>query len=61
MHRRILGLAHIAEFEHIEDMDRRAACETKALRLGRWLAVNRGRVLGFADVRAVAGRLETEG
>jgi 5-methylthioribose kinase len=60
MHRRILGLAHIAEFEHIEDTDRRAACEAKALRLGRWLAVNRGRVLGFADVRAVAVRLETE-
>jgi 5-methylthioribose kinase len=61
MHRRILGLAHIAEFEHIEDLDLRAACEAKALRLGRHLAVNRARLLGFADVRAAAVRLETEG
>jgi 5-methylthioribose kinase len=61
IHRRILGLAHIAEFEHIEDADRRAACEAKALRLGRHLAVNRARLLGFADVRAAALRLEREG
>jgi 5-methylthioribose kinase len=60
-HRRILGLAHIAEFEHIENPDRRAACETKALRLGRHLAVNRARLLSFADVRAAAERLEREG
>ena len=39
IHRRILGLAHIAEFEHIADPDRRAVCEAKALRLGRHLAV----------------------
>ena len=61
MHRRILGLAHIAEFEHIEDTSRRAACEAKALRLGRHLAVNRARLLGFADVRAAAVRLERQG
>ena len=61
MHRRILGLAHIAEFEHIENHDRRAPCEAKALRLGRHLAVNRARLLGFADVRAAAERLEREG
>jgi 5-methylthioribose kinase len=61
MHRRILGLAHIAEFEHIENADVRAACEAKALRLGRHLAVNRARLLSFADVRAAAQRLEREG
>ncbi len=61
MHRRILGLAHIAEFEHIENEDARASCEAKALRLGRHLAVNRARLLGFADVRAAALRLEREG
>jgi 5-methylthioribose kinase len=54
MHRRILGLAHIAEFEHIVDPNARAACEARALRLGRHLAVNRGRVLAFADVRDAA-------
>jgi len=61
MHRRILGLAHIAEFEHIADADRRAACEAKALRLGRHLAVNRSRLLGFADVRAAAMLLQANG
>jgi 5-methylthioribose kinase len=58
MHRRILGLAHIVEFEHIENADLRAACEAKALRLGRHLAVNRARLLDFSDVRAAAERLE---
>ena len=58
MHRRILGLAHIAEFEHIEEPARRAACEAKALRLGRHLAVNRAALLGFAEVRDAATRLE---
>jgi len=61
MHRRILGLAHIAEFEHIENADSRARCEAKALRLGRWLAVNRAGILGFVDIRAAATRLEAEG
>ncbi|HEY1941826.1 MAG TPA: S-methyl-5-thioribose kinase [Roseiarcus sp.] len=58
MHRRILGLAHIAEFEHISDRDRRAGCEAKALRLGRYLAVNRERLPSLAEVQAVARRLE---
>ena len=58
IHRRILGLAHISEFEHIENPDVRGACEAKALRLGRHLAVNRSRLLGFADVRAAAETLE---
>jgi 5-methylthioribose kinase len=61
IHRRILGLAHIAEFEHIEDADARAVCEAKALKLGRHLAVSRARLQGFADVRAAAVRLEREG
>jgi 5-methylthioribose kinase len=60
MHRRILGLAHIAEFEHIEDADRRAACETRALRLGRHLAVNRAAMPSFAEVLDATRRLEND-
>ena len=41
IHRRILGLAHNADFETIEDTALRAACEAKALKFGRHLAVNR--------------------
>jgi 5-methylthioribose kinase len=40
MIRRILGLAHNIDLEWIEDPDRRAACEARALRLARDLMVN---------------------
>lgn len=60
MHRRILGLAHNADFETIADTDVRARCETKALKLGRHLAVNRQRIHGIDDVNALAERLEKE-
>lgn len=60
MHRRILGLAHNAEFETIEDPDLRARCEAKALKLGRHLAVNRTRLHSLSDIHAVAARLEKE-
>jgi 5-methylthioribose kinase len=60
MHRRILGLAHNADFEMIADPDMRAACETKALKLGRHLAVNRAQIHSIAEINALAERLETE-
>ncbi len=60
MHRRILGLAHNADFETIEDPDLRARCEAKALKLGRHLAVNRRAIAGLAEIKALAERLETE-
>jgi 5-methylthioribose kinase len=60
VHRRILGLAHNADFETIADPDRRAPCEAKALKLGRHLAVNRHRIHSLTDIRAIAERLEKE-
>lgn len=60
MHRRILGLAHNADFEKIEDADLRARCEAKALKLGRHLAVNRRRIHSIAEVNALAECLEQE-
>lgn len=60
MHRRIIGLAHNADFETIEDPDVRASCETKALKLGRHLAVNRRRIHSIAEINALAERLEKE-
>lgn len=60
MHRRILGLAHNADFETIADPDIRARCETKALKLGRHLAVNRRRIHSIAEINALAERLEKE-
>ena len=60
MHRRILGLAHNADFERIEDPDMRARCETKALKLGRHLAVNRRSIHSMQEINTLAMRLETE-
>ncbi len=60
MHRRILGLAHNADFETIENADVRANCETKALKLGRHLAVNRAHIHSLHEINKLAMRLETE-
>ncbi|WP_127144393.1 S-methyl-5-thioribose kinase [Pelagibacterium montanilacus] len=60
MHRRILGLAHNADFETIEDPDLRARCETRALEMGRHLAVNRCSIASMAQIRATAKRIEKE-
>lgn len=58
MHRRILGLAHNADFETIADEDLRAACETRALKFGRHICVNRERIHSFEEIHALAERLE---
>jgi 5-methylthioribose kinase len=60
IHRRILGLAHNADFETIKDVDLRAICETKALKLGRHLAVNRQNIHSLYEINKLAMRLETE-
>lgn len=58
IHRRILGLAHNADFEEIADVQLRAACEARALKLGRHLAVNRERIGSIAEVNALARMLD---
>jgi 5-methylthioribose kinase len=58
IHRRILGLAHNADFETIADEDLRATCEAKALKFGRHLAVNRVRIHGLDEINALAVRIE---
>lgn len=60
IHRRILGLAHNADFETIADPDRRAHCERKALTFGRHIAVNRQRIHSLRDIRETVERLEKE-
>lgn len=58
MHRRILGLAHNAEFETIADADLRARCEAAALKLGRHLVVNRAHIHALTDINDLAERLD---
>ena len=58
MQRRILGLAHIAEFESIADPERRAACESRALALGRHLIVNRASINTLDQIRWLVEHIE---
>ena len=57
-HRRILGLAHNADFETIENEAKRAVCEAKALRFGRHIAVNRRTIHSIEEVNALAALIE---
>ncbi|MEW6631685.1 MAG: S-methyl-5-thioribose kinase [Pseudomonadota bacterium] len=60
VHRRILGLAHNADFETIADADLRATCEAKALRFGRHIAVNRRQIHSIDEVNKLAALIEQE-
>ena len=50
MARRIVGVAHVADFETITDIDVRARCERRALRFGRRLLVE---AASFTSIEAV--------
>ncbi|MEM9902539.1 MAG: S-methyl-5-thioribose kinase [Pseudomonadota bacterium] len=60
MHRRILGLAHISEFEEIADADLRAKLEERSLRLGRALLLGRNDISGVEQVLAMARHSQSE-
>ncbi|RWN62486.1 MAG: S-methyl-5-thioribose kinase [Mesorhizobium sp.] len=60
VHRRILGLAHNADFETIADADLRATCEAKALKFGRHIAVNRRQIHSIDEVNKLAALIERE-
>jgi len=59
MIRRILGIAHNIDLEWIADPDRRAACETRCLRLARELMLNAERFRSMAEVAETARTLQT--
>ncbi len=54
IHRRILGLAHNADFERIGDVGLRAATEARALELGRRLVLDRAAIDGPDSVAGLA-------
>lgn len=58
IHRRILGLAHNADFEKIGDEKLRASCEAPALKFGRHIAVNRSHIQSLAELDALAHALD---
>lgn len=59
MHRRILGLAHIAEFETIENPDIRAPLETRSLKFGQALVMNRRNIKGMDRLIAMVRQSQT--
>jgi 5-methylthioribose kinase len=61
IHRRILGLAHNADFERIADVGMRAACEARALALGRVLVLGAGGIADMGQVTALARKDLTAG
>ncbi|BCG81769.1 S-methyl-5-thioribose kinase [Mesorhizobium sp. 113-3-3] len=60
VHRRILGLAHNADFETIADEELRASYEAKALKFGRHIAVNRRQIHSIDEVNTLAALIEQE-
>ena len=54
MIRRILGLAHVIDLEHIKDPDLRGSCEKRALQLARELVVNADSYPRISDVSNLA-------
>jgi 5-methylthioribose kinase len=58
MHRRILGLAHIVDFEQIRDPELRARCEAPALEFGRHLVVNARYLRTIEEANALAAMLD---
>jgi 5-methylthioribose kinase len=58
MIRRIVGLAHVADFEAIIDQDRRAECERRAILLARRLLVERSQCRCIAELSALARHCE---
>ena len=61
MIRRLVGIAHNADFERIEDKEVRGVCEARALRLGRELAVRRSEFVSIEAVAEAAAEMRQDG
>ena len=60
MARRILGLAHVEDFESIADPEPAASGERRALSIARTLMLDRHRIDAIASVRALAEDVRAE-
>ncbi|MDO5640881.1 MAG: S-methyl-5-thioribose kinase [Paracoccus sp. (in: a-proteobacteria)] len=60
IHRRILGLAHNADFERIEDIPTRAGCEARALALGTATIHGRDTIKDMAALLELTRRIASE-
>lgn len=60
MHRRIMGLAHNADFERIADVGQRAHCEARALVLGRALMLGRKTIPDMSAVLTLTRQISKD-
>ena len=60
MHRRVLSLAHNADFEDIEDTQIRAPLEVRNLMMGRDLVLQRKSIQSALDLTSLAKRYNSE-
>lgn len=59
--RRLVGIAHVADFDSIADPDVRAACERRAFQFGRRLLVDPAAVPGPRELVVLADSLRADG
>ena len=60
MHRRVLSLAHNADFEEIDEVTLRAHLEARNLMMGRELVVKRKSIKDSAKLKEMAKRYNSE-
>jgi 5-methylthioribose kinase len=60
MHRRCLSLAHNADFERIDDLERRAPLEARNLMMGRDLILKNEKISSTNDLLNLARKFNTE-
>ena len=58
-HRRIVGVAHVEDFESITDPGCRADCERRALDFAKMLLKERRKFQGIADVISAIQKVHT--
>jgi len=59
MIRRIVGVAHVEDFESIKDAEKRATCERQALELAKTLLKERKKLSGIAEVIAAIREIQS--
>jgi 5-methylthioribose kinase len=60
MHRRILSLAHNADFEEIADLNTRAELEARNLMMGRQLILERNQIKDIQAIQTLARKYNSE-
>jgi len=61
MIRRVVGIAHVADLESIEENSIRAVCEQRVLKMGRTLVVDRNALTSIDHVIALAEATRNDG